>query len=63
MREDRTNVGQYFQARDPVSGTVYYLTLVLFALMPLLVKPRARLGVRKLIRSGESTCNPGVIGV
>lgn len=28
---------EYFRTRDPVSGTVYYLTLVLFAVMPLLV--------------------------
>lgn len=25
---------QYFQSRDPISGTVYYLMLVVFALMP-----------------------------
>jgi MFS family permease len=29
---------EYFRTRDPVAGTVYYLTLVLFALMPLLVE-------------------------
>ena len=34
---------EYFQTRDPVSGTVYYLTLVLFALMPMLVKRKPRL--------------------
>jgi hypothetical protein len=28
---------EYFQTRDPVSGTVYYLMLGVFALMPLLV--------------------------
>jgi hypothetical protein len=28
---------EYFAGRDPVSGTVYYLLLVLFAIMPLLV--------------------------
>lgn len=29
---------EYFQTRDPVSGTVYYLTLLLFGLMPSLIK-------------------------
>ena len=29
---------EYFQTRDPISGTVYYLILVVFALMPLLIK-------------------------
>jgi hypothetical protein len=28
---------EYFATRDPVAGTVYYATLALFALMPLLV--------------------------
>ena len=28
----------YFETRDPVAASVYYLTLVLFALMPLLVR-------------------------
>lgn len=31
------SIRDYFATRDPVSGTVYYLTLVAFALMPLLV--------------------------
>ena len=31
---------EYFATRDPVSGTVYYLTLGLFAAMPLLVVRR-----------------------
>jgi type IV secretory pathway TrbD component len=34
---------QYFATRDPVSGTVYYLMLILFALMPLIV---SRSGVK-----------------
>ena len=29
---------EYFQSRDSIAASVYYLTLVLFALMPLLVK-------------------------
>lgn len=28
---------QYFAGRDPVTGTVYYVALGLFAVMPLLV--------------------------
>ncbi len=28
---------EYFQTRDPIAAGVYYLTLVLFALMPTLV--------------------------
>jgi uncharacterized protein len=33
---------EYFESRDPVAAGVYYLTLVLFALMPLLVRRRAQ---------------------
>ena len=29
-------LAEYFHERDPVSGTVYYLLLVVFAIMPLL---------------------------
>lgn len=32
----------YFAAQDPVSGTVYLITLVLFALMPLLFRRQSR---------------------
>jgi hypothetical protein len=31
------SIGEYLATRDPVSGTVYYMMLVLFAVMPLLV--------------------------
>jgi hypothetical protein len=34
-------LNEYFQTRDAISGAVYYLTLILFALMPLLVKRNA----------------------
>jgi nitroimidazol reductase NimA-like FMN-containing flavoprotein (pyridoxamine 5'-phosphate oxidase superfamily) len=34
---------EYFTSRDAVAATVYYLTLVLFALMPLLVKRHLRI--------------------
>jgi len=30
---------EYFRELDPVSGTVYYLMLMVFALMPLLIMP------------------------
>ena len=33
---------EYFRNRDPVSGTVYYLTLALFALMPLLINRKQK---------------------
>ena len=32
---------QYFAERDPVAGTVYYATLGVFAVMPLVVERRA----------------------
>jgi hypothetical protein len=31
------SIGQYLAMRDPVSGTVYYVALGLFAIMPVLV--------------------------
>jgi type IV secretory pathway TrbD component len=31
------SIKEYLATRDPVSGTVYYLLLVVFAIMPLLV--------------------------
>jgi len=34
------SIAEYLATRDPVSGTVYYLSLGLFALMPLLVGRR-----------------------
>ena len=34
------SIGQYLASRDPVAGTVYYIMLVLFAVMPLLVARR-----------------------
>lgn len=30
-------IRRYFETRDPVSGTVYFITLVAFALIPMLV--------------------------
>jgi len=38
------SISEYLAGRDPVSGTVYYLTLGLFAIMPFLVA--RRLGCR-----------------
>ena len=34
------SLGEYLAGRDPVSGTVYYMSLGVFALMPLLVARR-----------------------
>jgi hypothetical protein len=34
------SIGEYLASRDPVSGTVYYVTLGVFALMPVLVARR-----------------------
>ncbi len=34
------SIKDYLATRDPVSGTVYYLTLVVFAFIPLLVATR-----------------------
>ena len=36
------SIRQYLAARDPVAETVYYLMLVVFAVMPLLVARRRR---------------------
>lgn len=33
-------INEYLASRDPVSGTVYYLTLIVFAIMPLLIARR-----------------------
>ena len=33
-------IAEYFASRDPVAETVYYVMLVVFAVMPLLVAPR-----------------------
>jgi len=34
------SISEYFATRDPVSGTVYYMMLGVFCIMPLLVAPR-----------------------
>ena len=34
---------EYFDSRDPIAASVYYLTLVLFALMPMLVRRHMRI--------------------
>ena len=31
------SISEYLATRDPVSGTAYYVTLIVFAVMPLLV--------------------------
>lgn len=35
-------IREYWAGRDPVSGNVYFVALALFALMPLMVRKRAR---------------------
>jgi hypothetical protein len=40
------SISEYLASRDPVSGTVYYLLLVVFAIMPLLVARRDNLNRR-----------------
>jgi uncharacterized membrane protein len=35
---------EYFRTRDPVSGTVYYITLGLFAVLPLLIERKSLSG-------------------
>ena len=35
---------EYFRERDPVSGVVYYLMLLMFAVMPFLIGRRFSLG-------------------
>jgi type IV secretory pathway TrbD component len=35
------SIRQYFASRDPIAGTVYYITLGAFAVMPLLLERRA----------------------
>lgn len=37
LRLRHLSIRQYLASRDPVSGTAYYLMLVVFAIMPLLV--------------------------
>jgi hypothetical protein len=34
------SISEYLASRDPVSGTVYYVILGVFCIMPLLVSPR-----------------------
>ena len=34
------SIRQYFATRDPIAGTVYYITLGAFAVMPLLLRRR-----------------------
>lgn len=39
------SIGEYFASRDPVSGTVYYATLVVFGVMPLFVARKSSAGM------------------
>ena len=38
------SINEYFANRDPVSGAVYYITLIAFGFMPLFVTQNARSG-------------------
>jgi hypothetical protein len=51
----------YFEARDPVSGTVYFLTLRAFAVIPMFVgRPRARVrGFNRWVVAFSSTSTGG----
>ena len=35
-------IGEYFQERDPIAGFVYYLLLIVFALMPFFITLRTK---------------------
>jgi hypothetical protein len=37
LRVRDLTLAQYFEERDPVSGTLYYVVLILFGLMPWLI--------------------------
>jgi hypothetical protein len=49
-RGRRDGASEYVAGRDPVSGTVYFAMLGLFALMPVIL---ARVQVRRLPSDGE----------
>ena len=42
LRLRNLSLDEYLAARDPVSGSVYYISLLLFALMPLLISRKSR---------------------
>jgi hypothetical protein len=44
------SISEYLATRDPVSGTVYYLMLVVFALMPLVVARKQRSDAARALR-------------
>ncbi|MEP7343062.1 MAG: hypothetical protein ABI977_35370 [Acidobacteriota bacterium] len=50
-------IREYFASRDPVSGTVYFVMLGLFAVMPLLVSMR----MMPQIRSGSADMDAGSV--
>lgn len=51
----RITLAQYFESRDPVAATVYYLLLLLFASMPLLMKGKvARVKQRRSFVPGKA---------
>ncbi len=36
------SINEYFSSRDPISGTVYYVLLLVYALMPFLLAQRRK---------------------
>jgi hypothetical protein len=38
----RVTVADYVRSRDPISGSAYLLSLAIFALLPVLVRPRSQ---------------------
>jgi hypothetical protein len=42
LRLRNLSISEYLSTRDPVSGTVYYAMLGVFAIMPLIVERRCR---------------------
>jgi hypothetical protein len=43
-------IAEYLATRDPVSGTVYYISLAMFTLMPLMVAGKSRSDAARALR-------------
>jgi hypothetical protein len=43
-------IAEYLATRDPVSGTVYYISLAMFTLMPLMVARKSRSDAARALR-------------
>ena len=42
------SLSEYIEGRDPISGTVYLMTLLLYALMPLLIRVKSNVTFSKI---------------